>query len=130
MNEEISPKVSQLEEFWTVKEVAEYLRFKPSTIYEMVSSKSIPFTRFGRKVLRFRKRDIDQWIRMLSVKPSPEMEQIEKSIKKSIEDKPPLDVYQIVKKCIAEVKKEGYPFSLEKPDKDKGLGKEVDHGTL
>lgn len=48
--------------FMTVGEVAEYLRMKPLAIYRKVAKKEIPFLKAGRSI-RFKKEDIDRWLR-------------------------------------------------------------------
>jgi len=59
-----------MEEILTLDEVAALLKVKPRTIYEMVSARGqarskhpIPFTKFNAKCLRFRRADIEEWIR-------------------------------------------------------------------
>ena len=47
-------------EFLTLSEVAELLRLKPRTIYEMVAKNRIPFRRAGR-LLIFDLNEILQW---------------------------------------------------------------------
>lgn len=44
----------------TVEEVAELLRLRPRTIYNMVSRRQIPFRKAGRQ-LRFAEAEIDEW---------------------------------------------------------------------
>lgn len=51
--------------FLTVRELAELLRVKPRTIYEMVAQKKIPFRKAGRRTL-FLLEDVLQW-----TEPSP-----------------------------------------------------------
>jgi excisionase family DNA binding protein len=46
----------------TAKQLAAYLSFPLSTIYVMVEQKQIPFRRFGKKIIRFDKREIDKWV--------------------------------------------------------------------
>ena len=46
----------------TVKELAEYLRIKPITVYKWVNQSKLPFFKVG-SLTRFRKDCIDQWIR-------------------------------------------------------------------
>ncbi|NIR48720.1 helix-turn-helix domain-containing protein [candidate division KSB1 bacterium] len=48
----------------TVKEISKYLSFPLSTVYLMVERKEIPFKRFGKKLIRFDKKEIDEWIDM------------------------------------------------------------------
>lgn len=49
-------------QFLTVEEVAEMLRLKPRTIYNMVSQRRIPFRKAGRQLL-FDVREIEEWTR-------------------------------------------------------------------
>ena len=51
-----------LPQFLTVEEVAELLRCKPSTIYQLVHKRRIPFRKRGRQLL-FEAREIDRWTR-------------------------------------------------------------------
>ncbi|KAA3656669.1 MAG: helix-turn-helix domain-containing protein [Calditrichaeota bacterium] len=46
----------------TAKQLSTYLSFPLSTIYLMVEKREIPFKRFGRKSIRFDRKEIDQWI--------------------------------------------------------------------
>ena len=46
----------------TAKQLSAYLGFPLSTIYAMVEQKRIPFKRFGAKMIRFDKKEIDAWI--------------------------------------------------------------------
>ena len=46
--------------FLKVKEVAELLRCRPLTIYQMVSQRRIPFRKAGRQLL-FEVGEIDRW---------------------------------------------------------------------
>lgn len=49
-------------QFLTVEEVAEMLRLKPRTIYNMVSQRRIPFRKAGRQLL-FDVGEIEEWTR-------------------------------------------------------------------
>jgi putative molybdopterin biosynthesis protein len=49
-------------QFLTVEEVAEMLRLKPRTIYNMVSQRRIPFRKAGRQLL-FDVGEIEKWTR-------------------------------------------------------------------
>ena len=51
----------------TVTGVAEYLQMSPSTIYQYVSEEFIPHIRIGKHELRFRKSDVDRWLKQRSV---------------------------------------------------------------
>ena len=53
---------SKTPQFLTVEEVAEMLRLKPRTIYNMVSQRRIPFRKAGRQLL-FDFGEIEEWTR-------------------------------------------------------------------
>jgi excisionase family DNA binding protein len=55
------PRTSALQ-FLTVGEVADMLRLKPRTIYNMVSQRRIPFRKAGRQLL-FDVGEIEEWTR-------------------------------------------------------------------
>ena len=46
----------------TVEDVAEYLRVKPSTVYEWASSSKLPGVKVGR-LWRFERSEIEKWVR-------------------------------------------------------------------
>lgn len=46
--------------YLTVAEVAELLRIRPRTVYQMVSQRRIPYRRAGRLLL-FEESEIDRW---------------------------------------------------------------------
>lgn len=46
----------------TANEVAEYLSIHPKTIYRLVKEKRIPFIQRGGLGLRFREKDVEDWI--------------------------------------------------------------------
>jgi len=51
---------------WTAEDTATYLRLKSKTIYELVSSKKIPYIKIGRSV-RFNPDKILSWLESKSV---------------------------------------------------------------
>lgn len=53
---------TKTDELMNLKELAQYLKVKESWIYEKVHKKEIPFLKAGR-FLRFKKKDIDQWLK-------------------------------------------------------------------
>lgn len=55
-------------EVMTAEEAAAYLSLAPSTIYQKVSERSIPFTKI-RNLLRFRKADLDAWLQEQTIYP-------------------------------------------------------------
>jgi excisionase family DNA binding protein len=46
----------------SIKELALYMSLPVSTLYAMVEKKQIPFKRFGKKSIRFDRKEIDAWI--------------------------------------------------------------------
>ena len=55
------------EKLMTLEEVAEYLRLSVHTIYKMAQKGKIPALKAGKK-WRFRKEDIDKWLKRDSFK--------------------------------------------------------------
>ncbi|RIK79822.1 DNA-binding protein [candidate division KSB1 bacterium] len=47
---------------FSVKELARYMSLSVSSVYAMVEKKQIPFKRFGKKTIRFDRKEIDAWI--------------------------------------------------------------------
>lgn len=116
-----------MKEFLNIKELSDYLNIRKSTLYLMVENKEIPFFRFGR-LIRFKKQEIDDWVeghRGESIDPVKRGREILKGAKN-----PKMDIDSIVKKSIEEVKNRRYNFPHGRPDRIKGLGKEVKDGTL
>lgn len=56
-------------ELLTVDEVAEFLRVKPSTVYEWAKQGKIPASKVGR-LWRFRREDVEAWVRSGGVQPA------------------------------------------------------------
>lgn len=56
---------------YDVETLACYLGVEPSWVYKQVSMKTIPYFKVGHYT-RFRKRDIDKWIDVNTVKPIPQ----------------------------------------------------------
>lgn len=55
--------------FWSTNEVAEYLNEAPSTIYDWVASRFIPFYKRGRR-LQFNIEEIKKWDRERNYQPT------------------------------------------------------------
>lgn len=53
--------MAETEEFWTAKEVSNYLRIPQSTIYKLAQEKILPGFKVG-KHWRFRSETIKHWI--------------------------------------------------------------------
>lgn len=100
--------------FLNIKDVADYLKVRRSTIYNFVEQKSIPHYRLGRQI-RFRKEDIDRW--MAGQKQEVIDTKVEANkIFKPIERKGGLDVGRIIKKAIEGAFEKRYTSSHGKPD--------------
>ena len=54
-----------MDEILTIKDVAAYLKVNERTVYRLATSKKIPAFKVG-KAWRFRKDELDQWIRQQS----------------------------------------------------------------
>ena len=113
--------------FWNVEEVSTYLSVKPSTIYQWARVGGIPHFRLG-KMLRFKKQEIDLWIencRGKPIDPAKKGREILKGVKN-----PKMDIDRIIQKSIESAKNSRYNLPHGKPDRIKGLRKEVEDGTL
>jgi excisionase family DNA binding protein len=117
-----------LSSFLNVKEVSAYLALRTSTVYTMVEEKKIPHYRIGRQI-RFKKSEIDEWMEEQK-EPVIDARVEARKVISSLQRRPNLDVDRIVKKAIDEAEKRGYTSHYGKPDKNRGLRKEVEDGTL
>jgi excisionase family DNA binding protein len=118
---------NDLKEFLNIKDLSDYLSMRKSTLYSMVESKEIPFFRFGR-LIRFKKEEIDMWIenhREKTIDPAEKGREIFRRVKNTR-----MDIERVVKKTIEDVKDSGYNLPHGKPNRIKGLRKEVENGTL
>jgi excisionase family DNA binding protein len=117
-----------LKEFLTILELSEYLNIKTTTLYSKVESGEIPHYRIGR-LIRCKMSEIEAWLtKSHSQVPSDTNKKAKKPLK--TRNKPVADVNHLVKKAIAEIKGNGYTLPHGKPDRTKGLRKEVEDGTL
>jgi excisionase family DNA binding protein len=115
-------------EYLNIIEVTEYLGIKKSTLYFHVKNRTIPHYRIGR-LIRFRKQAIDQWMEeqrqeVFDVK--MKTKKVVRSIKRVVDP----NVDRIVKRAVEEVNGKRYNVDHGKPDRIKGLRKEVKHGSL
>ena len=114
--------------FLNIRQIADYLGIKASTIYALVERRGIPHYKVGRLV-RFKKSEVDQWMegqkeQSLNTKIRPVR------VVAPFQRRPSLDVSRIVKKAIDGAGKKRYTSRHGKPDHIKGLRKEVEHGTV
>jgi excisionase family DNA binding protein len=113
--------------YMTIREVAEYLRIKASTIYSLAEQKRIPHYKIGRLV-RFKRSEIDQWMegnREECVDPGEVARKILGPVQRNA-----IDIDRIVRKAVEGTRGQGYTESHGKPDQVKGLGREDLHGSL
>ena len=123
----LSIKERPLKEFLSIGEVSEYLGIKKSSLYVKVERKEIPYYKIGH-LLRFKRSDIDSWMEKLKsepVDPQKEPKRIRRTNAKSA-----AEIDAIVRKSIAEAKGMTYNPDHGKPDRIKGLRKEVSNGSL
>ena len=120
--------MGSLSSFLNVKEVAEYLALKTSTVYSLVEEKKIPHYRIGRQI-RFKVSEIDEWMAGQKEPVVDAMVEARKVIR-SFQRKPNLDGGRIMKKVVEQSKKKGYTSLQEKPGRIKGLREEVKYGAI
>ncbi len=116
-----------LREFLAVEELSRYLGIKKSNLYSKVERKEIPHYRVGRLIL-FKKDEIDAFMAVRRV----DVVDIKKKTKGVLDGvkRAKGNVDGILKKAIEEVKGSRYNPTHGKPDRIKGLRKEVSHGSL
>lgn len=112
--EETACLTQMAKNYLTVKEVAQYLGMKASTVYTWVPE--MPHYRVG-NLIRFRKEDVDAW--METKREGTEVHQTTTRRTKST-----MDVDNIVRKTIDAARAKSYNFSGKSDLSIKGLGKE------
>jgi len=113
--------------FLNIDELSKYLGVKKSNLYAKVERKEITIYRFGRLIM-FKKEEIDAFMetcRIESVDPRKEAKRILKGATNSR-----LDINTVVENAIEGAKKKEYTSFHGKPDRVKGLRKEVEDGTF
>ena len=113
--------------FISIREASQYLGMKASSLYSMVEGKEIPHYRFGR-LIKFRKAELDAWVQERRVDPVDLEKQVCKIL--DLARNPNIDVDALVKKTVAESRRNGYTASHGKSDQVKGLRKEAEHGSI
>jgi excisionase family DNA binding protein len=114
-------------EFIDINNLAVYLAVKPSTLYSLVEAGEIPHYKVGRLV-RFKKAEIDLWMESHRKGCADDGNSPRRPLKSS--KRTPVDADRIVKKAIDSARAERYNPAHGKPDRIKGLGKEVPDGTV
>jgi excisionase family DNA binding protein len=114
-------------QFLTVQEVSRYLGIKPATLYSKVEARKIPCYKFGRLV-RFRPEDIQVWVENHR-QDTEVVNQRAKAILRATK-KNGLDIDQLIKKSIDEVNHLQYTPDHGRPDRIRGLRKEVKDESL
>lgn len=116
--------------YLTVTEASNYISVKKSFMYSLVESSEIPHYRLGR-LIRFKHSDLDKWMEEHRKEKIEVFVTAREILRKSGQNNlSPDDLRGIIKKSIASVTAERYNPSRAEPDRIKGLGKEVEHGTL
>jgi len=114
-------------DFLDINELSECLSIKRSTLYAKVESEEIPFYKIGR-LIRFKKEDVERWMES-NRREGIDLDKKAKGILNTT-TKLRMDINGIMKKSIEEVKGRRYNCANGKPNRIKGLGKEVSDGTL
>lgn len=106
-------------DFWTIKDLSKYLKVKIKTLYSMLSN--IPHYRIG-KLIRFKKTEIDEWLK----NKKEDFQDIKKIIiKKRGLNKPAINnIDTLIRKTIDGVKQEEYNYTHGKSDRIEAQGKE------
>lgn len=102
----------------TVKEVAEWLQVKPSTLYAWVAQGKMPALKL-QGVIRFRRADIDAWLEDCQIqRPTTSRSSNPRPQSRDIDG------------IIATAKAEVYTLSRGKPDQDRATRKGETHGSV
>ncbi len=54
--------MAEQDQLWDFEQAAHYLHCSPGTIRVWTSQRKLPFVRVGSRLVRYRKRDLDQWV--------------------------------------------------------------------
>ncbi|HEY4707572.1 MAG TPA: helix-turn-helix domain-containing protein [Thermodesulfobacteriota bacterium] len=100
----------------TIKELSEFIKVKPSTIYSWVHNGTIPFIKLN-GLLRFDMDEVQEWVKKSSKAVPPN---IPKSLKKSSN----LDIDSIVKRAVESVRPRRYNAVKRETSLNQGLRKE------
>jgi excisionase family DNA binding protein len=114
-------------DYLTIDQLSQYLNIKKSTLYSKVKSGGLPYYKVGR-LLRFKKDDADWWMgnnRRESIDLDLKAREIFKK-----RNGPTADIGSVVKNAIDGVRGKRYTSNHGRPDRVKGLRKEVEHGSI
>jgi excisionase family DNA binding protein len=114
-------------DYLTIDELSQYLNIKKSTLYSNVKSGGLPHYKVGR-LLRFKKEDADRWMENNRREPIDLDLRTREIFKKR--NGSPIDIGSVIKKTIDEVRGKRYTSNHGRPDRVKGLRKEVEHGSI
>ena len=103
----------------TIQEVSAYLHIKPATLYSKVESGVIPHYNIGH-LIRFKREDIDRWMEDHRRDPIDAKKAVRSVLKAKNNG-----LEQVIKKVIAEEGGLVYSSRNGRPDRIRGLGKEV-----
>lgn len=113
--------------YLNIDELSQYLGIKKCNLYSKVERKEIPFYRWGRLIM-FKKDEIDVFMDKCRVECFDIKKEAERVMKGANRSR--VDVNKVVKNAIEEVCGKRYTSGYGKPDRIKGLRKEVQDGTL
>ena len=113
--------------YLNIDELSQYLGVKKSNLYFKVERREIPFYRLGRLIF-FKKDEIDAFMDKCRIECFVIKKEAERVMKGATNSG--LDVNKVIKKAIEGVNGKRYTTSHGKPDRIKGLRKEVQDGTL
>ena len=115
-------------QYYTVKEISQFLSLKQSSLYSKVKSGQIPHYQIGR-LIRFKLVEVEEWMQTNKIG-TVDLGKKAGELLKSIHLNSKMDVNRIIKRAIDEGKRNGYIGHHGKPDRIKGLRKEARNGTL
>ena len=113
--------------FLNIDELSQYLGVKKSNLYAKVERREIPFYKVGRLIF-FKKDEIDSFMEKCRVECFDINKEAERVMKSSNRSR--VDIDRVIKNSIEGVNRKGYTGLHGKPDRIKGLRKEVEDGTL
>ena len=101
-----------------IKDLAAWLKLKPSTLYLWVAQGKMPALRLG-GLIRFRREDIERWLAGCQIEPPNPLRRVNR--RAQCDD---------VDTLIARAKAEVYNSSHGKPDQDRATRKGDTHGSV